>query len=173
MDTALDHLRAALSAMSTTRDQLAADLRNAENQITIVQRTIDELSDESPRSNAAASPYEGPSIRDIAREIASAGHTFSLADVVDASRAAGNESKYASISSILSRMVNEGELRKGAKRGSFALAANAESPEAPENDKDPAEAGSSLVAVPHQKEGGGADDGDLDHHRHSAVAGGM
>lgn len=117
MDTAVDHLNAALAAMREARDDIRRQLSDADRQISILERTVAELSG----SPAAPAPVEGPSIRDVAREIAARGEIFALAEVVEAVHAGGNDAKYGSISSILSRMVAEGELQKGGKRGTFVI----------------------------------------------------
>lgn len=117
MDTAVDHLNAALAAMRAARDDIRSQLTDADRQISILERTVAELSG----SSAAPAPVEGPSIRDVAREIAARGDIFTLAEVVDAVHAGGNDAKYGSISSILSRMVAERELQKVGKRGTFVI----------------------------------------------------
>jgi hypothetical protein len=124
MKTAADYLDAAIKELEASRDDI-------DRQIRILRRTHTELTGESVPDRPPSDGDDGPSpssgdasgrpVRDIAIEVAQRGEVFSLAEVVDAARAEGNQSKYASISSILSRLAKEGVLTAGPRRGSYQL----------------------------------------------------
>ena len=146
--------------MRATRADLATELAEADRQIAIVERTVSELAGDGGSTAATAPAYDLPSVRDTVREIAKTGEVFTLPQVIDAVKATGNDAKYGSVSSILSRMVNEGELRKVAKRGSFVATSDEDKTALypvtlRQNDEDPAEAGPSHTVDP--QEGGDSD----------------
>jgi hypothetical protein len=142
MESAVDYLTAAITQLETQRNDL-------DRQITVLRRSLAELSQLSGtpvrhvrsvsdhvgvHDGARATVTRGAArpIRDIAFDVARSHDLFSLDDVLKAAQAEGNDSQYASVSSMLSRMRVAGELVRGPRRGTYRLAP--EKSEAPSNE---------------------------------------
>lgn len=128
MSTATDYLRKAL-------DALLAERSNLDQQIEVISRTLGELEphdlDASPPTVTKVTSWpEGfqpgfvrtrisRPVIDIVLELARAQTVFTTEELMTALKAEGNTAQRASVSSTLSRMVREGTLAKGPRRGSF------------------------------------------------------
>ena len=86
----------------------------------ILDRTLLDLTGKAP-AELAVGDETPPSVRDVTLQVAADRAVFSISDVMDAAHAVGNEAKYESVSSILSRLSKEGVLDRGAKRGTYKM----------------------------------------------------
>lgn len=128
--TAADYLREALKA-------LISDLEDLNRQIGVIRRTLNELEPgEAVPDLPPPTKTGGRPIRDIALELAAEREVFSLQELVDRAKAEGNDSQYASVSSMLSRLAKEGYLTKGPRRGTYRAISTMDEEQVVDEDED-------------------------------------
>lgn len=179
---AIQHLLAARAAMQADRDAKAAELAEDDRQLGYVDELIERMRRDAGHASVSSAASGAPpleravvrTVREVVLSVAERGTPFSLGHVVSAAEAEGLDAKYASISSILSRMVKEGVLKRGKGRGWFELITedDAPIPQLDQNAEDPAGSGVLEHSSFTSTEGGDGDDDHPSDHHHPAIVGG-
>ena len=184
--TAADaHVLAAIAAYREDREAAVRTVKVCDDKIAALEAILT-ASGTVPEAAPTRRPSAGgPSVRDVAIQLAGERGTFTLSDLGAALKEAGNESAYASVSSLMSRLVRDGILaRVEGQRATFRLAPkNTEGPTATAGPSVGTNGSAGETAGPDEHEGGDShetrnahsgDQGgeDLDHHHHRASVGG-
>lgn len=98
---------------------LTSELERVQEELRIMRDALDHVRSRSPgRSHAR-------SMRDIALALAELKGEFSMDDVVQAAKTEGSRVQYGSLSSVIAKLVRQGVLRRGQRRGWYTLSPNA------------------------------------------------